>query len=274
MILYLLPRCFYVLALLIMAMPLMSFADATDTALPVATPTKPLRLFWNKTPIALTLVVGEERLVHFPDSVSVGVPDSLTASLRSQSIHGTVYLKAHQAFETRRLLVRSESSGPIYVLDVSARLASPEQPLLPDIQIQLPHSVDQAEAVSEATYDSPAFGYIGLTRFAAQQLYAPSRLLHARAGVVSVPVATKPLALVRGGQVEATPIAAWRAGRLQVTAIRLVNTSQQAVVLDPRHLRGQWLAATFQHNRLHKAGSDAATTLLYVISERDLALNL
>lgn len=271
---YLLSRCFSVLGLFIMAMPLISFADATDTALPVATPIKPVRLIWNKTPIALALVVGEERLVHFPDSVSVGVPDSLAASLRSQSIHGTVYLKAHQAFETRRLLVRSEPSGPIYVLDVSARLPSPEQPSLPDIQVQLPRPVDRADALSKATHDSPVIGYIGLTRFAAQQLYAPSRLLHAQAGVVSVPVSTKPLALVRGGQVQATPIAAWRAGRLRVTAIQLANISQQAVVLDPRHLRGQWLAATFQHNRLHPAGSDAATTVLYVISERDVALNL
>ena len=64
--------------------PLLSFAQVDDAAL-----STPERVVWNKAPIAIPLVVGEERLVHFPDSVSIGLPQSLTPLLRSQSINGT-----------------------------------------------------------------------------------------------------------------------------------------------------------------------------------------
>ena len=43
----------------------------------------PERVVWRKTPIAIPLIVGEERLIHFPESVSIGLPQSLTARLRS-----------------------------------------------------------------------------------------------------------------------------------------------------------------------------------------------
>ena len=55
------------IALLGFCIPLLSFAqvDAASNA--------PERVVWNKTPIAIPLVVGEERLVHFPHSVSIGL---------------------------------------------------------------------------------------------------------------------------------------------------------------------------------------------------------
>jgi hypothetical protein len=87
-------------------------------------------------------------------------------------------------------------------------------------------------------------------------------------GIVRVPVNQAPMDLVRGGQVEAIPVAVWRAGLHTVTAVRLRNTSLHPVVLDPRELRGPWLTAAFQHNRLLPAGSEADTTAVYLIAER------
>jgi len=37
-------------------------------------------------------------------------------------------------------------------------------------------------------------------------------------------------------------------------------------VLDPRQLRGNWLAATFQHARLLPVGGVADSTAVYLIS--------
>ena len=88
------------IALLGLCFPLLSFAQVDDAAL-----STPERVVWNKTPIAIPLVVGEERLVHFPDSVSIGLPQSLTPLLRSQSINGTLYLLARQPFEATRVMV-------------------------------------------------------------------------------------------------------------------------------------------------------------------------
>ena len=87
-------------------------------------------------------------------------------------------------------------------------------------------------------------------------------------GVVAIPVQDAPVGLLRGGGVEAVPVAAWKAGLHYVTAVRLTNHSAKAVILDPRELRGAWLAATFQHNRLLPSGADEDTTAVYLISDR------
>ena len=43
---------------------------------------------------------------------------------------------------------------------------------------------------------------------------------------------------------------------------------------DPRNLRGRWLTAAFQHNRLHAVGSEADRTVVYLISDRPFAASL
>ena len=239
--------------------------------------TGPERVLWRKTPIAIPLVVGEERLIHFPDSVSIGLPQSLTPFLRSQSINGTLYLLAGQPFESTRVMVRSESGGPLFVLDVSAELNVDERPPLPEMQVVLEARKAEAENVPSDAVTASRFkqwGYVALTRFAAQQLYAPKRLIPNTPGVVAIPVKDAPVDLLRGGSVEALPVAAWKAGSRYVTAVRLTNQTDKAVILDPRELRGAWLAATFQHNRLLRSGGDADTSAVYLISDRpfDVAL--
>ena len=243
--------------------PLLSFAQVDDAAL-----STPERVVWNKAPIAIPLVVGEERLVHFPDSVSIGLPQSLTPLLRSQSINGTLYLLARQAFEPTRVMVRSETDGPIYVLDISAAPGGADSRSLPDVQVLLQSPQDAGADQSISDKQSQPLGYAALTRYAAQQLYAPTRLIPRQPGVVAVPVNPEPVDLVVGGKIEAVPVAAWKAGLRYVTAVKLINRTQSPVVLDPRELRGSWLAATFQHNRLLPAGSEADTTVVYLVSDR------
>ncbi|TGD72159.1 TIGR03749 family integrating conjugative element protein [Mangrovimicrobium sediminis] len=240
-------------------------------------PTGLERVVWRKTPIAIPLVVGEERLIHFPGSVSIGLPQALTSTLRSQSINGTLYLLAGQPFESTRVMVRSENGGPLFVLDISAALNLDERPTLPDVQVVLDTIEAEAEDVPSYTVTANQFnqwGYVALTRFAAQQLYAPERLIPNVPGVVAIPVKDAPVDLLRGGSVEAVLVAAWKAGLRYVTAVRLTNQTSKPVILDPRELRGAWLAATFQHNRLLPSGSDADTSAVYLISDRtfDVAL--
>ncbi len=236
----------------------------------------PERVVWRKTPIAIPLIVGEERLIHFSESVSIGLPQSLTARLRSQSINGTLYLLARQSFESTRVMVRSENGGPLFVLDLSAELSSEERPPLPDVQVLLETSKlaagsdgsdsDSAETITGNRFSQ--WGYVALTRYAAQQIYAPERLVPNTPGVVAIPVQDTPVGLIRGGGVEAVPVAAWKVGLHYVTAVRLTNHTAKAVILDPRELRGAWLAATFQHNRLLPSGADEDTTAVYLISDR------
>jgi integrating conjugative element protein (TIGR03749 family) len=166
------------------------------------------------------------------------------------------------------VIVRSEGDVPIYVLDVSAHAADPKSPSLPMVQILAAKSPPDDLASDPSVASAPQWGYVALTRYAAQQHYAPARLLSIVPGIVRTPVTQRPFELVMGGQVDAVPVAAWRAGLHTVTAVKLSNKTRHPVVLDPRQLRGSWLTATFQHNRLLPSGDDADSTAVYLVSDR------
>ncbi len=227
----------------------------------------PERIEWKKAPIRLELKVGQEQRIEFPASVKVGVPAPVQALLRTQSVNGTVYLLAHAPFGSNRLMVREIDSGRICLFNVtSTKKGGASHPMQIYVTGNAGTTKDSATASSEAGPDRP--DYIQLTRFAAQQLYAPSRLLIDRPGIVRVPVKRDTVDLLHGGMVEATPLGAWRSNGLYVTAVKITNRTNQAQTLDPRNLRGAWLTASFQHHRLLPKGDAADTTAVYLISAR------
>ena len=238
---------------------------AQDLADPITE--APERIVWDKTPIKLTLRVGRERRVTFPGDVRVGVSPALADVLRTQSVDGTVYWLAAKTFPTTRVQVREIDSGRVYLLDLQAKEheggGSP-------VEIHL-RRTSPGDADDSLPGEDPAesLDFVALTRYAAHQMYAPKRLLRDPPGVFRARLnVKKPVPLVRGGAVEALPLAAWRGRGLYVTAIKLRNVTNGPVILDPRELRGQWLTATFQHTRLLSHGDEADTTCVYLISAR------
>lgn len=227
----------------------------------------PERIVWDKTPIKLTLRVGRERRVAFPGDVRVGVSPALTDVLRTQSVDGTVYWLATKAFPATRVQVREIDNGRVYLLDLQAK--DNEGGNTP-VEIRVRRTSHGDADDSESGEDTAErLNYVALTRYAAQQMYAPKRLLRDPPGVFRARLnVKKPVPLVRGGTVEALPLAAWRGGGLYVTAVKLRNITNAPVTLDPRELRGQWLTATFQHARLLPHGDEADTTCAYLISAR------
>ncbi len=227
------------------------------------------RIEWNKTPITLQLKVGEERMVHVPGSVKVGVPASLQPLLRTQSVNGTIYFLAHAPFDATRIMVRTLDGGQVLLLDVSASQDDgPTHPVQVFVKTADVTKTDLSASPDAHQAATTPYSYVALTRFAAQQLYAPARLLNDRPGFVRIPVTRESIPLLRGGTVDAQPLVAWRAGDRYLTAVKLTNRARQPQTLDPRDLRGRWLTATFQHHRLLPAGSDADTTAVYLISNR------
>ncbi|MCG8047504.1 MAG: TIGR03749 family integrating conjugative element protein [Candidatus Thiodiazotropha endolucinida] len=230
------------------------------------------RIEWKKVPIRLELVVGQEQRIEFPATVKVGVPASIQGLLRTQSVNGMVYLLAHAPFGSNRLMVRELDSGRIYLFDVmAAEEGGASHPLRVYVTDDQSPEQDTATVGNKVGQGQP--GYIQLTRFAAQQLYAPARLVKAQPGIIRVPVTRDPVELFRGSKIEAKPLVAWRASGLYVTAVKLTNRTEQAQTLDPRNLRGTWLTATFQHHRLLPKGDEADTTAVYLISARPLEVS-
>ena len=230
----------------------------------------PERIEWKKAPIRLTLTVGQEQRIEFPAAVKVGVPAAVQPLLRTQSVNGALYLLAHAPFGSSRLMVREFDTGRIYLFDVTAtEEGGANHPLQIYVTDESETDKDHATETNAPVQEQP--GYIQLTRFAAQQLYAPARLVKDRPGINRVPVTRDTVDLLQGGMVEARPLVAWRAGGLYVTAVKLTNRSEQAQTLDSREIRGAWLSATFQHHRLLPKGDEADTTAVYLVSARPFA---
>ena len=232
----------------------------------------PERIEWKKAPIGLELAVGQEQRIEFPAAVKVGVPASVQAVLRTQSVNGMVYLLAHTSFGSNRLMVRELDSGRIYLFDITATEdGGSGHPIQIYVTGEQGSENGQATGGHESEQERPDF--IQLTRFAAQQLYAPARLVKDQPGIVRVPVSRDPVDLYHGGTVEGVPLVAWRAKGLYVTAVKFTNRTEQALTLDPRNLRGIWLTATFQHHRLFPKGDEADTTAAYLISARPFGVS-
>jgi integrating conjugative element protein (TIGR03749 family) len=237
----------------------------------------PERLRWNRMPLTVSLPINKERLVTFPEDVRVGFPPELTTQqLRTQIVDGTIYWTALQAFPVHRIQIQAIGSGDIYLVDLSASAdATSTTPIeVLDASPQTarrsaePPKLKSAEREKSETKPPD---YAGLTRMAAQQLYAPERLLKTLEGVHRAPVGRRGTdRLFHGLPVSAEPLIAWRSGNVYVTAVRLGNQGFDDILLDPRTLRGPWRTATFQHSRLFgKGDADGRdVTAAYLISDR------
>lgn len=242
-------------------------------------------LIWNQTPIAVKLPVGIERIVHFSEAVQVGYDKThLTdEKIRLQNNGGTLYLLAKQIFSVERIQVKLQN-GKIILLDISAEKGASRTPL--DIIIgedQLAHSsmvasFEKLPVVADQNLDEDnantiqriSITPIALTRFAAQQLYAPQRLLTQSKRIYRIPMHTKKtISLILDGSVMAMPLASWRGGDQFVTAVLIRNNLPQSLTLHPQDLCGHWQTVTFfpQH-QLAPRGDMKDSTTVFLVSNR------
>lgn len=233
-------------------------------------------LRWERLPLAVPLVVGQERVVLIDRNVRVGVPASVGDRLRVQSAGGAIYLRASGPIESTRLQLQDADTGALILIDISA--APGDAPLEPvrivDGDSAAKRYGDPGEPVSGAPSASTAAPAretpipVVLTRYAAQSLYAPLRTVEPVHGIAranlrrDLPLVT----LLPTLPVRAAGLAAWRLEDQWVTAIRLTNTSGEWLDLDPRALQGDFVTATFQHPDLGPAGEPSDTTVVYVVT--------
>lgn len=233
------------------------------------------RIFWDKKPLKITLPVNKERMITFPSPVKIGLPIKINSQLRTQINHNTVYWLAHEEFKSQRIEIRAIDGSVIYLVDLQAKQTGVSDESI-EVIIKASHAGSNASAQTASALEDGYFSpkqtspsYILLTRFAAQQLFAPTRLLKNNQGIHRVPVNRDTTTyLIQGAMISAKPVAAWKKNSLYVTAIELKNLSTAFISLDPRKIRGQWKAATFQYTYLHPRGSEYDTAALYLISDR------
>lgn len=232
---------------------------------------------WERLPLAVPLIVGQERVVFIDRDVRVGVPADIADHLRVQSADGAIYLRASAPIAPSRLQLQDVANGTLILLDIAAHPATPKEAPLEPVRIVMDHassgklaptSTHDVDASEDApkVLDTPV--PVLLTRYAAQSLYAPLRTVEPVDGIAPVPVdRALPLdSLLPTLPVRASAWAAWRLDDAWVTAVRLTNTSAQRIDLDPRALQGDFVAATFQHADLGPVGNDTDTTVVYLVT--------
>jgi integrating conjugative element protein (TIGR03749 family) len=226
---------------------------------------------WQRLPIAVPLQVGKERIVFVDQNVRVGMPRSLKSRLRLQSNAGALYLRASEVIEPTRLQLQNVESGEIMLIDIAAAQVANDAPELESLKIvKHPHAVETAAAESGVT-DQPAAATpipVVLSRYAAQNLYAPLRTVEPLAGVNQVRVHRQLdlSALLPSLPVNASVLGAWQMEDFWATAVKLQNRSTADLQLDPRLLQGRFIAATFQHQTLGTQGSPSDTTTVYLVT--------
>ncbi|MCB1735676.1 MAG: DUF3438 family protein [Gammaproteobacteria bacterium] len=225
-------------------------------------------LTYQGVPIDLNLPVDAERMIRLPaptdlgegDSFWVDVPNSLTdAELLTDVVGDAVFFKALTLFpRTRVILGWGTTRQPVVVYLTAAAKAAIEPVVI----------VHEAEAATGPAGIEGVPEPIALTRWAAQWIYAPKRVVGpVPFGGLRTHVASDPTReLVYGAGIEATPIAAWQTRRWHLTAVAVRNLTGDAVTWDHEALRGDWAYATIQHGWLGPAGSESDQSTLYLVS--------
>ena len=236
----------------------------------------PERVIWDARPIPVHVQRNHERIVHFPDEIRYWLPDSLQSKVSVIAANGVLYIRALETFPETRMRVQGLNDQQIFLLDVVANdAASVNQELIVMTQDSVLNRTDNRSPESQ-----PQDWRVRLTRFAAQALYAPERLLVGDNAIRRVPLdITHPIPLVRTGVIEATPIASWHGGGLTVTAVKLRNLQSHTLSLTfesskdnkaidlSRMIRGDWLTMTLQHASLGQINQSEDTTTLYLVSQ-------
>lgn len=249
---------------------------------------------WERVPMAIPLVVGQERILFVDANVRVGVPPAIADKMRVQSTGGAIYLLAKEPIEPSRLQLQNAATGEIMLADVAATPAQEGHAPLEAIKIvpgdttpirygqaastngsSGPKAAAKASSQANEDDDEPAPPKretpvpVVLTRYAAQMLYAPLRTVEPVDGVAQVKV-DKRLdlsTLMPALPVEASQLGAWRLNDHWVTAVKLRNQTGQRLALDPRELMGDFATATFQHPYLGARGDASDTTVLYLVTK-------
>ncbi len=224
---------------------------------------------FRRLPITVMLPLQRERLLSFPAPVQLDLPESVMSALKVSSVGRTTYLYASKPIPKTRVIAQELAGARrVYVVDVLT--AAKGSALADELEIHNPSEEDTASQAAPASgaMDASEIDMVQLTRYAAQMVYAPTRLLPSVEGIHQTPVSLTPLpGLIRAARVMATPIGAWRSGALTVTAVKVSNVSPSSLALNLGELRGKWVAASAQHADVGPAGSASDTTVLYLICD-------
>jgi integrating conjugative element protein (TIGR03749 family) len=239
-----------------------------------------VRRVWDEKPLTILLPVGKELRVTFPTDVAVQVPLGISEKLTSLAPNNKmIYWTATETFNRSRVIATATDGRTVYVIDVEATNTAAKEDILiedparvvdqPSVSMQPATASNTENENDDEVLEDPA--EILLTRFAAQTLYAPSRLMptDARISPVNFLTLQRDFPLLQSGQgeqVAVTVVGAWVGFGRHVTAVFITNQTNVRFEFDASRVRGNFTHITAQHREVGAKGSLTDRTTLYLIS--------
>jgi hypothetical protein len=186
---------------------LVTFCLLTSPAL-----AQPAQLIWEGMPLSVTLPIGIEKRLDFPEPIRL---DATMSRLYANQItllnnQGKLYLKAKKSFKSKRLLIHLKRSSAVILLDINANAQGTAR----TVKIRLSDHTN-------TTQPSP----LALMRYGVQSLYGKRAIESHPAIVTSTPSHN------RWSQpgIQSKPLMQWHMDNYQLQAIELTNTSKTSI---------------------------------------------
>lgn len=241
---------------------------------------------YTNKPVTVQLHAGEERKIQFGDHVKVGVTrkQEVEQLFRVQSAQGAVLVRPGKPFERERVVIKRITDGKVVLLDLIATEAPANAQSLEDMRIYLENenSIEQEVQAKEkeVAEKGPPITPITLSRYAAQKLYAPTRLHKDIPGISEAnlnAVLNKEVRAFKGinrALTRVKPVLAYRANDLYVVALLVRNTTNELITLNYLDINLPFSHATYQHHQLSRRGTAGDRTILYLVNNRPLVETL
>jgi general secretion pathway protein D len=109
--------------------------------------------------------------------------------------------------------------------------------------------------------------YLSMSQYAAETVRIPEIERVKSATYSPVRVSSEPVSFIfDDNAIMAKPIASWQRGGMYVTAIQVLNNSQQSKAVPYQSIKGKWLASSIEQNNLAPYGQNNDRTFLYLVS--------
>lgn len=239
---------------------------------------------YDNKPVIVNLRQGEERMIQFGDHVQVGVSRSQEAQqlFRIQSAQGAIHIRPNRVFDRERVQVKRMTDGRVVLLDLISVEPTVDSEPMEDMRVYLNNENTVGDSISaenrqSAVHHRPVISPITLTRYAAQKLYAPTRL-HTEIPAITeanlngfLDHSLRAFKGINRVRTDVQPVLAYRSGELYVVALLVRNTTHEDVTLNYLDINLPFSHATYQHHKLSRSGTAGDRTILYLVNNRQLS---
>ncbi|EKO3611935.1 TIGR03749 family integrating conjugative element protein [Vibrio metschnikovii] len=234
-------------------------------------------LVWDKRPLNIQLEVGKERIIEFPDNIELQMPRQVHNRLRINSAAGIAYITAIAPFPNSRISATLVGTNEKVFIDLLAIDPKDSDGDITDYVKIVTNEFKQEKQRQrdELFSQSGRVSIRELIQYASHQFFAPPRLR--KTGLpIQESIITRPLNLnimfmgSSAGMFELKPLIQYRTVNYTLTAILLTNKTHTAQPILYRDAHPSFIAVSSQHKDVGPKGSQAQSTILYLVTERPL----